>query len=90
MIRGRRARPELLFGDRWEYDPAPETADPKIKPRYELFLGGRFVPPAGGKYFDSINPANEQKLTEFALGGAADVDAAYAAAQRAFDSAFAE
>jgi len=85
----RRTRPELLFGDLWEYDPAPETADPKIKPRYELFIGGKFVAPAGGKYFDSINPANEQKLTEFALGGAADVDAAYAAARQAFDAVWA-
>jgi aldehyde dehydrogenase (NAD+) len=82
---GRPAR-ELIFGDLWEYDPAPETADPKLKPRYDLFIGGRFVPPASGKYFDSINPANEQKLAELALGGAADVDAAYQAAGRAFDS----
>ena len=84
--RSGRPRPELIFGDFWEFDPAPETADPKLKPRYELFIDGRFVPPAGGKYFDSINPANEQKLAEMALGGAADVDAAYAAAQRAFTS----
>ena len=77
---------ELIFGDLWEYDPAPETADPKLKPRYDLFIDGRFVPPASGKYFDSINPANELKLAELALGGAADVDAAYQAAGRAFDS----
>jgi aldehyde dehydrogenase (NAD+) len=82
---GRPAR-ELIFGDLWEYDPAPETADPKLKPRYDLFIGGRFVPPATGKYFDAINPANEQKLAKLALGGAADVDAAYQAAARAFDS----
>ena len=77
---------ELIFGDLWEYDPAPETADPKLKPRYDLFIDGRFVPPASGKYFDSINPANELKLAELALGGAADVDAAYQAAGRAFNS----
>ncbi len=82
--RARRAAPELIFGDLWEYDPAPETADPRIQPRYDLFIDGRFVPPAGGKYFDSINPANERKLTELALGGPADVDAACAAATRAF------
>jgi aldehyde dehydrogenase (NAD+) len=74
-----RPAPELIFGDLWEYDPAPETADPKLKPRYDLFIGGKFVAPASGKYFDSINPANEQKLAEIAHGGAADVDAAYAA-----------
>jgi aldehyde dehydrogenase (NAD+) len=78
-----RPLPELIFGDLWEFDPAPETADPKLKARYELFIGGKFVAPASGKYFDSINPANEQKIAEMALGGAADVEAAYHAAQQA-------
>jgi aldehyde dehydrogenase (NAD+) len=81
---GRRA-PELIFGDLWAFDPAPESADPKLKPRYDLFINGKFVAPKGGKYFDSINPANERKLTEIALAGPADVDAAYTAAQRAAD-----
>jgi aldehyde dehydrogenase (NAD+) len=84
-VHGRPA-PELIFGDLWEYDPAPETADPKLKPRYDLFIAGRFVAPASGKYFDSVNPANETKLAEIAHAGAADVDAAYAAANKAFDS----
>ncbi|HVU25185.1 MAG TPA: aldehyde dehydrogenase family protein [Opitutus sp.] len=84
--RGGRPAPELIFGDLWEYDPAPETADPKLKPRYELFIGGKFVAPRSGKYFDSINPANEQKLAEIALASAADVDAAYAAAKKAFET----
>ena len=84
--RSGRPAPELIFGDLWEYDPAPETADPKLKPRYELFIGGKFVAPAGGQYRDSINPANERKLAEIALAGKEDVDAAYAAAQKAFDT----
>ncbi len=76
--------PQLIFGDLWEYDPAPETADPKLKPKYDLFIGGRFVPPRSGKYFDSINPATEEVLAEIALASQADVDAAYQAAQKAF------
>src|SRR5688572_30742523 len=79
-----RPAPELIFGDLWEFDPAPETADPKLKPRYDLFINGEFVAPKSGKYFDAINPATEQKLAEIALAGRDDVDAAYAAAQRAF------
>ena len=75
-----RPAPELIFGDLWQYDPAPESADPKLKSRYELFIGGKFVAPRTKKYFDSINPANEEKLAEIALAGAADVDAAYSAA----------
>jgi aldehyde dehydrogenase (NAD+) len=77
---------ELVFGDLWEFDPAPETADPKLKPRYDLFIGGRFVEPKAGKYFDTINPSTEQKIADIALASAADVDTAYQAAQRAFDS----
>jgi aldehyde dehydrogenase (NAD+) len=77
-------RPGLVFGDLWDFDPAPETADPKLKARYDLFIGGEFVRPRSGRYFDSINPANERKLAEIALAGPADVDAAYRAAARAF------
>ena len=80
----REARGRLIFGDLWEFDPAPETADPKLKPRYDLFIGGKFVRPKTGKYFDSINPGNERKLAEIALAGPSDVDAAYRAAAKAF------
>jgi aldehyde dehydrogenase (NAD+) len=80
----REARGRLIFGDLWEFDPAPETADPRLKARYELFIGGKFVRPRSGMYFDSINPANERKLAEIALAGAADVNAAYRAAAKAF------
>lgn len=82
--RSPRRAPELLFGDRWTFDPAPETADPKLKSRYDLFINGRFVAPRSGRYFDTINPANERKLAEIALAGASEVNAAYAAARRAF------
>jgi len=41
--------PELIFGDLWQYDPAPETADPRIRLRYDLFIGGKFVAPKSGK-----------------------------------------
>jgi aldehyde dehydrogenase (NAD+) len=76
--------PQLIFGDLWEYDPAPETADPKLKSRYDLFIGGKFVAPKSGKYFDSINPATEEVLAQIALANQADVDAAYQSAQKAF------
>ena len=76
--------PQLIFGDLWEYDPAPETADPKLKPKYDLFIGGKFVAPKSGKYFESVNPATEEVLAEIALASPADVDAAYQAAHKAF------
>lgn len=75
---------ELLFGDLWPYDPAPETADPQIANRYGLFIGGKFVAPKTRKYFPSLSPRDETPLADIALAGPADVDAAYQAAAAAF------
>jgi aldehyde dehydrogenase (NAD+) len=75
---------ELLFGNLWEYDPAPESAPAFIETRYGLFIDGKFTPPKTRKYFNSISPRNEEKLSEIALAGSADVDAAYQAAANAF------
>jgi len=83
-----RPAPELIFGDLWEFDPAPETADPKLKPRYAMYIDGKFVAPKSGKYFASINPGTGEKLADIPLAGPEDVDAAYAAAQRAFDTSW--
>src|SRR3954454_20505544 len=75
----------LNFGDRWSYAPAPEARDYiKLQKRYQLFINGRFVAPRSGKYFDSINPATEEKLAEIAEAKAADVGAAVSAARRAY------
>jgi len=82
--RAARPAPELIFGDLWTFDPAPETADPRLQPRYNLYIGGKFVAPRSGKYFETINPANEKSLAEIALADASDVDVAFEAASRAF------
>lgn len=75
---------ELLFGDLWDFDPAPESAPAEIWDRYGLFINGEFVAPKSKKYFESVSPRNEDTLCEIAQGNAADVDAAYAAAAKAF------
>ncbi len=74
----------MSFGGKWAYAPAPESVPVKIAPRYELFVGGKMVAPKSGKYFPSLNPANEKQLAEVALGNAADVAAAVSAARKAF------
>ena len=79
----RRSEPELIFGDLWEFDPAPESADPKLQARYRLFIGGKFVAPKSGKYFPSFNPATAKPIAEIAMASPADVDAAYQAAAKA-------
>ena len=77
----------LNFGERWSYAPAPEQSDYlKIKPRYSLFIDGSFRAPHSGAWFDSINPATEEKLAEIAQADAHDVDLAVRAARRAHDN----
>jgi aldehyde dehydrogenase (NAD+) len=75
---------ELLFGNLWEYDPAPETAPAHIAPRYDLFINGKFTTPKSKKWFDSISPGNENKVSEIAIANEADVNAAFSAATAAF------
>ena len=73
----------------WDYAPAPESADiVSIAPRYGLFIGGEFVPPAGDQYFATLNPATEEPLAEVAQAGQQDVDRAVAAARAAYDGAW--
>jgi hypothetical protein len=70
----------------WDYAPAPESADVvSIAPRYGLFIGGEFAPPAAGEYFATLNPATEQPLAEVAQAGEPDVDRAVAAARAAYE-----
>ena len=81
------ARPEnkLAFDGGWEYAPAPESTDHvSIRKRYGLFIDGEFVAPQKGRYFDSINPASEEKLSRVAEADAGDVDLAVRAARKAY------
>lgn len=69
-----------------EYAPAPESkSSATIKPQYDLFINGKFEKPSGKKYFATINPATEEKLSEVAEANAADVDKAVKAARTAYD-----
>jgi aldehyde dehydrogenase (NAD+) len=82
------ATPEnkLAFEGGWEYSPAPESTDHiKVAKRYELFIGGDFVKPESGKYFHTINPATEEKLSRVAYANDADVDKAVKAARKAYN-----
>ncbi|HEU5069111.1 MAG TPA: aldehyde dehydrogenase family protein [Verrucomicrobiae bacterium] len=77
----------LNFGGKWDYAPAPEDFKYiQIAPRHELFINGQFVAPHSGKYFESINPATEQTLTEIAAADETDVNHAVSAARRAYEN----
>jgi aldehyde dehydrogenase (NAD+) len=71
--------------NKWEYAPSLEgTSHVQLKEKYELFIDGKWVKPSSGRYFDSINPANEEKLAEIAWASDADVDLAVNAARKAY------
>ncbi len=70
----------------WEYATAPESTDiVRLQDRYDLFVGGRFVEPKSGRYFQTINPATEEPLAEVGEAGEEDVDLAARAAREAFE-----
>lgn len=78
---------KLNFDTARNYAPAPESRSAaKIEPRYDLFINGKFEKPSSKKYFDTINPATEEKLSEIAEANAADVDRAVKAARNASDN----
>eukprot|EP00095_Tigriopus_kingsejongensis_P007039 maker-scaffold3944_size7063-snap-gene-0.2 protein:Tk07039 transcript:maker-scaffold3944_size7063-snap-gene-0.2-mRNA-1 annotation:"aldehyde dehydrogenase" len=52
----------------------------------KFYIGGRWVAPTQAHFANVINPATEEAVAQVALGCAADVDAAVAAARQAFDS----
>jgi len=86
MSKSNKEVPKLKLNQGWAYAPAPESASHvKLKDRYDLFIGGKFVKPTSGKYFDTINPANEEKIAQIAEANTADVDKAVKAARGAYD-----
>jgi aldehyde dehydrogenase len=66
---------------------APGTAGAKIayKARYDNFIGGKWVAPVKGEYFDVITPINGKPYTKAARSGAEDIELALDAAHAAAD-----
>lgn len=55
-----------------------------IRPSYDLYINGRWVPSSDGSTFKAINPANGEVLSVCAEATQDDVNAAVRAAQAAF------
>jgi len=66
---------------------APGTAGAKIayKARYDNFIGGKWVAPVKGEYFDVITPISGKPYTKAARSGAEDIELALDAAHAAAD-----
>jgi aldehyde dehydrogenase (NAD+) len=78
---------KTMFKASWSYDKALESTDHiQINKNYELYIDGKFRKPSLGKYFDTINPSNHQKIAKIAEATSKDVDMAVKAARRAFKS----
>jgi aldehyde dehydrogenase len=64
----------------------PGQADAKVqfKSRYDNFIGGKWVAPVKGQYFDVVTPVSGQKYTQAARSTAEDIELALDAAHAAF------
>ena len=51
----------------------------------QCFIGGKWLPAASGKTFDTIHPATEEVIAQVAEGDKADIDLAVDAAREQFD-----
>ncbi len=66
---------------------APGAAGAKItyKTHYDNFIGGKWVAPVKGQYFDVVTPINGKPYTKAARSGAEDIELALDAAHAAAD-----
>jgi aldehyde dehydrogenase len=63
--------------------PGQAGAKVEFKARYENWIGGKWVPPTTGKYFENVTPITGKQFTEAAQGTAADIELALDAAHKA-------
>ena len=63
--------------------PGTEGSVVEYRSRYDHFIGGEYVAPAKGGYFENPTPVNGQAFTEIARGTADDVERAIDAAEGA-------
>ena len=54
-----------------------------IRPKYENFIGGQWVPPVRGQYFSNVTPVTGQPICEVARSTAEDIEKALDAAHAA-------
>ena len=57
---------------------------PEFKSHYDNFIGGKFVPPVKGEYFDNVSPIDGKVFTKAARSTKEDIELALDAAHEAF------
>ncbi|MCK5811243.1 MAG: aldehyde dehydrogenase [Cocleimonas sp.] len=68
--------------------PNPNTPESTVqfKKRYENFIGGEWVAPVKGQYFDDMSPVNGEVFCEFPRSSSEDIELALDAAHEAKDA----
>lgn len=59
---------------------------PTYKAQYENFIGGEWIAPISGEYFDNISPVDGKFLTKIPRSNEKDVELAIQAAKKAFET----
>ncbi len=59
---------------------------PVFKERYDNYIGGKFVAPVNGKYFENVSPIDGKVFTQAARSSKEDIELALDAAHAAFPS----
>ena len=67
-------------------NPNTEGSLVQFKPRYGNYIGGEFVPPIDGDYFENVSPVNGKTYCEIPRSRAKDIELALDAAHKAKDS----
>jgi aldehyde dehydrogenase len=65
--------------------PGQAGAKVQYKAKYDNFIGGKWVPPVEGQYFDVVTPVTGKVYTQAARSGAPDVELALDAAHAVAD-----
>jgi aldehyde dehydrogenase len=66
--------------------PTTLVARPQFKNHYDNFIGGKWVAPVKGQYFDNPSPIDGKVFTKVARSTKEDIDLALDAAHEAFKS----
>jgi len=66
--------------------PGTDSSVMSFKDRYQNFIGGQWVEPVNGNYFDNISPVNGKTFCQIPRSDSADIELALDAAHKAKDA----
>src|SRR5690625_7746050 len=67
-------------------NPNTDGAVVSFKEKYDNYIGGKYVPPTNGQYFDNVTPVTGEAVCQIARSTKEDVELALDAAYEAKDA----